>query len=67
MDMLLQMVQRWTSAMGSRQEVRAVALDISKAFDKVWHEGLLLKLSRFGIRGTLLDWLSSYYLTEHNV
>ena len=27
-------------------EVRGVSLDISKKFDKVWHEGLILKLSR---------------------
>ena len=28
-------------------------MDISKAFDKVWHEGLILKLGRKGISGNL--------------
>ncbi len=49
------MVQRWTNGMGARKEVGAVALDINKAFDQVWHERLLLKLSRIGIHGTLLN------------
>ena len=30
-------------------EVRAVFLNISKAFDKVWHEGLVFKLAQNGI------------------
>ena len=35
-------------------ETRSVFLDISKAFDKVWHEGLVFKLKPYGISGPLL-------------
>ena len=41
-------------------EVRSVFLDMSKAFDKVWHEGLLFKLRQNGIDGKLLSLFSSY-------
>ena len=40
--------------------MRSVFLDISKAFDKIWHKGLLFKLSQNGISGNLLDLLSSF-------
>ena len=46
-------------------EVRAVFLDISKAFDKVWHEGLLFKLKQNGIHGNLLSLLESYLCNRH--
>ena len=36
-------------------ETRGVFLDISKAFDKVWHEGLVFKLKQNGISGNLLN------------
>ena len=42
------------------REVRAVFLDISKAFDKVWHKGLLFKLKQNGIAGNVLNFLESY-------
>ena len=31
-----------------------------KAFDRVWHRGLLFKLRQNGIDGKLLQWLNSY-------
>ena len=36
-------------------ETRAVFLDILKAFDKVWDEGLIFKLKQNGISGNLLN------------
>ena len=41
-------------------EVRRVFLDISKAFDKVWHEGLISKLKQNDISGELLHVLSDF-------
>ena len=37
----------------------AVELDISKAFDKVWHAGLLHKLKSYGISGQICGLISS--------
>ena len=34
-------------------DVRSVFLDIFKAFDKVWHDGIILKLKQNGISGSL--------------
>ena len=39
---------------------RAVALDISKAFDRVWHAGLLHKLKSYGISGQIFGLISSF-------
>ena len=41
-------------------EVRAVFLDISKAFGKVWHDGLIIKMRQNGISGKLLKLFQNY-------
>ena len=41
-------------------EVRSVFLDISKAFDNVWHDGVIFKLEQNGISGKLLNILIDF-------
>ena len=40
--------------------VRGVFLDISKAFDRVWHEGLIYKIKCMGVKGDLLALIESF-------
>ena len=40
--------------------MRSVFLDISKAFDKVWHEGLIFKLKQNGVAGNVINLLGNY-------
>ena len=41
-------------------DVRSVFLDTSKAFDKVWHDGIIFKLTQNGIVGDLLNLLRDF-------
>ena len=41
-------------------DVNGVFLDISKSFDKVWHEGIIFKLKSFGVNGKVLTLLTNY-------
>jgi len=44
------------------QQVDAILLDFSKAFDKVPHQRLLFKLQHYGVRGQLLEWISDFLI-----
>ena len=47
-------------ALDMGKEVRVVFCDIRKAFDRVWHAGLLHKLKAAGVQGELLKWFTNY-------
>ena len=50
----------FAAALDNGREVRVVFFDISKAFDRVWHKGLIHKLKNIGIRSSLILWLTDY-------
>ena len=58
---LLYLTHSMYKSLDSGRDFTAIYLDISKYFDKIWHDGLLYKCEQdFGITDTLLDWLKSY-------
>ena len=59
-NQLLHLTNKITEALDKKQDVCLVFLDITKAFDKVWHRGLLFKLRQLGLSDTVLKWFSSY-------
>ncbi len=50
----------YTRGLDNSKDVCLVFLDVSKAFDKVYHPALLHKLECMGISGNLLAWISSF-------
>ena len=60
MNQLLMVTHKIYMALEHGQDVIMVFLDISKAFDRVWHDGLVHKLKTLGISGHLLEWLTNY-------
>ena len=59
-DLLTVVSDRIARAFNRSGATRAVALDISKAFDRVWHAGLLHKLKPYGISGQIISLISSF-------
>jgi hypothetical protein len=59
-NQLLHLVQQIYDSLENGKDACMVFLDVSKAFDRVWHDGLYFKLQQIGISGSVLLWLKSY-------
>jgi len=57
---LIETVDLVTSSMWEKKPVDIVFFDFSKAFDKVPHRRLILKLRGLGIGGSLINWLEAF-------
>ena len=59
-NQLVDIYNTFCKALDEGKEILAIFCDISKAFDRVWHKGLLYKLETAGISGSLLSWFTDY-------
>ena len=59
-DLLIVVSNRIARAFNRSGTTRAVAFDISKAFDRVWHAVLLHKLKSYGISGHIFGLIFSF-------
>ena len=57
---LLDLYHQMMTALDEGKELRFIFMEVSKAFDRVWHDGVIYKLRRAGIGGTLLSWFRNY-------
>ena len=57
---LLELYHRITQALDEGDEIQFIFCDVSKAFDRVWHKGVLQKMKMNGISGKLWRWYKDY-------
>ena len=57
---LIELVHNTCLSLENHEANCQVFCDISKAFDRVWHRGLIHKLEKYGIKGDILMWIKSY-------
>ena len=57
---LLEIYHSIVTGMEDKTNTCFIFCDVSKAFDRVWHKGLIVKLEAHGIKGSLLQFLSNY-------
>ena len=57
---LIKTVNDLAKSMNHGEQIDSILLDFSKAFDKVCHRKLLLKLEHYGIRRRNLHWIKKF-------
>ncbi len=66
-NQLVHLCHQIYQGLDNAKDICLVFLDVSKAFDKVYHPALLHKLERMGIAGNLLSWIGSYLENRRQV
>ena len=62
---LLHIIHKIHQGLDDGKEICLLFMDVTKAFDRVWHKGLIHKLKNCGVSGPLLKLLSCYLSNRH--
>ena len=60
LDQIARVEQTIRISLINRKVCICIFVDFSSAFDRVWHTGLLYKLCKMGLTGSILRWLKEY-------
>ena len=59
-DQVTYLSQKTEDGFQGKKHTLAVWVDFEKAYDKVWNDGLRVKLRKAGVKGCMFKWISHY-------
>jgi len=60
MDNIFYFTQKCMMGFADDKKTGGIVFDIEKAFDKIWHEGLLIKLHNMKVPNTIANWIKNF-------
>ena len=59
-DQLFRFVQETMDGFQDHRHTTAVFIDLQQAYDRVWRQGLFMKMNKLGIHGKMYSWIQAF-------
>jgi hypothetical protein len=64
-DQLIKLEHQVKTGFGKKGKTAAVFLDVTRAYDECWREGVLHKIKRLGISGRICSYIENFMTERH--
>jgi ribonuclease HI len=65
-DQILRLADEINRNIQNKRHTLAIFIDLEKAFDLLWRDGLLIKLKKMGISGAMFKWITDF-MTDRSI
>ena len=65
-DQLFRLTQTVIDGFQGKKDTTAIFIDLQQAYDRIWRQGLLIKMDKLGIDGNMLKWVKAF-LTNRTI